>query len=73
MAKLRVLQIFADRNDGRIVYRPGQAISVDDPERVEDIVNRGLAEVISEKPAAQETAVDAPKPSRQTKKKAKPE
>lgn len=52
--KLKVSREFRDKFTKKM-YAPGAVIDIDDPERVADLVNRGLAEAIieevEEKPA----------------------
>lgn len=77
MAKLRVLQVFADKVDAKTVYTPGQIIEIDDQDRVKDIVKRGLAEEVSsplpETAEVQKSAGEAPEPEKPVKPKPKKE
>lgn len=57
MSKLKVTTIFQDKVTDA-VYRVGEEITIDDADRVKDLVNRGLAEVI-----------EAPKPKKTAKSK----
>lgn len=46
--KLRVLREFADKFDGTKIYKVGETLETDDKERVKDLTERRLAEVIAE-------------------------
>lgn len=45
MARLRVKIAFVDKFDHKVLYKPGQVITIDDPEREKDLISRGLCAV----------------------------
>lgn len=49
MGKLKVKKAFVDKYDHKTVYRPGQVISIDDPEREKDLLKRGLCTTVKGK------------------------
>lgn len=46
MARLRVKKPFVDKYDHKVAYKPGQVITIEDPEREKDLVERGLCTVV---------------------------
>lgn len=49
MARLRVRKAFVDKYDHKVAYKPGQVITIEDPEREKDLVERGLCTVVKGK------------------------
>lgn len=49
MARLRVKEPFVDKYDHKVAYKPGQVITIEDPEREKDLVARGLCTVVKGK------------------------
>lgn len=49
MARLRVKEPFVDKYDHKVAYKPGQVITIEDPEREKDLVERGLCTVVKGK------------------------
>ena len=47
MRTVRVTSEFVDKNDLTRLYKPGEVVSFDD-DRVDDMVRRGLAEIVDE-------------------------
>ena len=46
--KLKVLQSFIDKFNGKTIYSPSQIIEIEDKNRCEDLISRGLCEAIEE-------------------------
>lgn len=53
--KLIVLAEFHDINNYSVIYRKGQEVDFDDPDRVESLIKRGLCESITEPVMESET------------------
>lgn len=68
MARLRVREPFVDKYDHKVAYKPGQVITIEDPEREKDLVERGLCTVVKGKTPGnkEDKAEDAQKPSDDT-------
>lgn len=66
--KLRVIKQFLDKFDRRIVYEPSQVIEIDDKDRCDDMLSRGLCEAVE--PA--ETPGENPKENEPGTKKKQP-
>ena len=49
MARLRVKRAFVDKFDHKVLYKPGQVITIDDPEREKDLISRGLCAAVKVK------------------------
>ena len=49
MARLRVKEPFVDKYDHKVAYKPGQVITIEDPEREKDLVERSLCTVVNGK------------------------
>lgn len=49
MARLRVKMPFVDKYDHKVAYKPGQVITIDDPEREKDLISRGLCTAVKVK------------------------
>ncbi len=49
MARLRVKKAFVDKFDHKVLYKPGQVITIDDPEREKDLISRGLCAAVKVK------------------------
>lgn len=45
--KLKVVKPFLDKNDHKTKYAPGAVLTMDDAERIEDLLDRGLCVVVS--------------------------
>lgn len=44
--KLTVLRTFHDKYNNRIIYSPGDMIDFEDQERIDSLLERGLAEIV---------------------------
>ena len=68
MARLRVREPFVDKYDHKVAYTPGQVITIDDPEREKDLVERGLCTVVKGKTSGnkEDKTEDAQKASDET-------
>lgn len=71
--KLKVLKPFINKENKTQIFNAGETIEIDDVARINDIVKRGLGEVIVEQPEAEpkSTPVDEPKQSKAKSKKEK--
>lgn len=49
MARLRVKKPFVDKFDNKVAYKPGQVITIDDPDREKDLISRGLCSAVKVK------------------------
>lgn len=58
MLKLKVLQDFRDRNDVEHIHHKGEVLTLDDLDRVNDMVSRKICVIVS----VETPSVEAPKP-----------
>lgn len=49
MTRLRVKKAFVDKFDHKVLYKPGQLITIDDPDREKDLISRGLCAAVKVK------------------------
>lgn len=49
--KLKVLKKFIDITDKKTVYEPGRVLTISNPGRVDNLINRGLCEKFCEEEA----------------------
>lgn len=49
MGRLRVKKPFVDKYDHKVAYKPGQLITIDDPDREKDLISRGLCAAVKVK------------------------
>lgn len=63
MGKLRVKKPFVDKYDSRVSYRPGQVITIDDPEREKDLISRGLCAAVKGKTSDKKDEVPTQEPA----------
>ena len=49
MGKLRVKKSFVDKYDNKVAYKPGQLITIDNPDREKDLISRGLCAAVKVK------------------------
>ena len=56
--KLKVLKPFINKENKKQIFNAGETIEIDDAARINDIVKRGLGEVIIEQAETENTPVD---------------
>lgn len=56
--KLKVLKPFINKENKKQIFNAGETIEIDDATRINDIVRRGLGEVIVEQPDEENAPVD---------------
>lgn len=56
--KLKVLKPFINKENKKQIFNAGETIEIDDVARINDIVKRGLGEVIVEQPDEENAPVD---------------
>lgn len=56
--KLKVLKPFINKENKKQIFNAGETIEIDDATRINDIVKRGLGEVIVEQPDEENAPVD---------------
>ena len=54
--KLKAIKVFRDKTDSEKLYKVGDILNIDDLARVNDLVSRGLCEIITDKGNSQPPA-----------------